>query len=65
MQEMVGNKIFSIILKLMHFKEKGKNMGRRVSTIQNQYAVMHLKNLHVYSPLPIIFDGINVLVKKK
>lgn len=55
MQEMVGNKIFSIILKLMHFKEKGKNMGRRVSTIQNQYAVMHLKNLHVYSPLPIIF----------
>lgn len=30
-------------------------MGKTVSTIQNPYAVMHLKNLHVHSPLPIIF----------
>lgn len=28
MQEMVGNKIFSIMLKLMHFKEKGKKYGQ-------------------------------------
>lgn len=32
---MVGNKIFSIILKLMHFKERAKDMDRRVSSIQN------------------------------
>lgn len=30
-------------------------MGKTVSTIQNPYAVMRLKNLHVHSPLPIIF----------
>lgn len=59
MQEMVGNKIFSIILKM------AKDMGRRVSTIQNQYAVMHLKNLHVYSPLPIIFAWNQCAGKKK
>lgn len=40
-------------------------MGRRVSTIQNQYAVMHLKNLHVYSPLPIIFAWNQCAGKKK
>lgn len=40
-------------------------MGRRVSTIQNQYAVMRLKNLHVYSPLPIIFAWNQCAGKKK
>lgn len=59
MQEMVGNKIFSIIPKM------AKDMGRRVSTIQNQYAVMRLKNLHVYSPLPIIFAWNQCAGKKK
>lgn len=59
MQEMVGNKIFSIILKM------AKDMGRRISTIQNQYAVMRLKNLHVYSPLPIIFAWNQCAGKKK
>lgn len=29
MQEMVGNKIFSIMLKLMHFKEKGQKYGQK------------------------------------
>lgn len=42
-----------------------KDMGRRVSTIQNQYAVMRLKNLHVYSPLPIIFAWNQCAGKKK